>query len=54
MKTYDLTQRRPDAVDQSLLIQNNRAGTGIPDAGKAYTLWKETVTSVLATIVLAD
>lgn len=51
MKTFDLTKRRPTG-DQSLLHQTDRAGAGLPDTGEGYSIWRETLTSVLATVVL--
>ena len=51
MKTLDLTSKRP-VPDQGLLIQTDRAGAGTPATGKDYSLWQETFTSVLATVVL--
>ena len=53
MKSYDLTQRRPAIGNQGNLIQTDRAGTGIPETGKGYCILEETVTSLLATVVLA-
>ena len=52
MKTYDLTQRRPANANPSLLVQTDRAGAGNPDTGNDYSLWSETLTSLLATVVL--
>lgn len=51
MKTYDITSKRP-AADRGLLPQTDRAGAGSPEPGKGYSVWQETLTSVLATIVL--
>ena len=52
MKTYDLTQRRPQ-TDSGLLIQTDRAGAGNPaPTGKGYSLIEETISSILATVVL--
>ena len=51
MKTYDLTSKSP-AADKGLLPRTDRAGAGSPDDGKGYSLWQETLTSVLATVVL--
>ena len=53
MKTYDLTQRRPNG-DSGLLMQTDRAGASLPaPTGKGYSLIEETISSVLATVVLA-
>ena len=51
MKTYDLTSQRP-AADRAALLQTNRAGAGSSAPGKGYSLGQETLTSVLATVVL--
>ena len=51
MKTYDPTSKRT-AVDQNRPIQVDRAGVGAPDADRGYSVWQETLTSVLATVVL--
>ncbi len=51
MKTYDPTKRRP-AADQGRLPQTDRVGAGSPEGGKGYSIWQETLTSVLATVVL--
>ena len=53
MKTYDLTQRRPDTI-QARIVQTNQAGAGAPmTTGKGYSILEETISSILATIVLA-
>ena len=53
MKTYDLTSRRPDTT-KGMLVQTDRAGAGTPAApGKGYSLLEETLSSILATVVLA-
>ena len=51
MKTYDSTPNR-SATDQGSSHQTDRAGAGLPDPGKGYSIWRETLTSVLATVVL--
>ncbi len=52
MKTYDLTQRRPDG-DKGQFNYINQAGHSLPASGKGYSLVEETISSILATIVLA-
>ena len=52
MKTNDLNTKRP-AVDQGLQTRADRAGVGSPGPGKGYSLGQETITSVLATLVLS-
>ena len=53
MKSSELTQGRPE-LNSGLLIQTDRAGARMPAAtGKGYSIIEETITSVLATIVLA-
>ena len=53
MKAYNLSERRPD-TKQGLLIQTDRAGAGNPSpAGKGYSIIEETISSILATVVLA-
>ncbi len=51
MKTSDLTQRRP-GTDQSSSIQTDRAGASVPSPAHDYSLLNETLTSILATVVL--
>ncbi len=51
MKTYDLTTKSPNS-DKGNRTQTDRAGTGAPDHSKGYSIWQETLTSVLATVVL--
>ncbi len=51
MKTQDLTSNRPVA-DRNASLQTDRAGAGSPVDNKGYSLWQETLTSVLATVVL--
>ncbi len=51
MKSYDLTQRNPN-TDRKILIQTDRAGAGTPDSTKGYSILSETLTSILATVVL--
>ncbi len=51
MKTYDLTQRRPDT--NGACFPTDRAGAGTPIRGKGYSIIEETISSVLATVVLA-
>jgi K+-transporting ATPase ATPase C chain len=51
MKTYDLTQRRPQ-TDQGQLLYMNRAGDDRPISGKGYSIIQETISSILATVVL--
>ena len=51
MNTYDLTSKRA-AADKGVLVQTDRAGAGVPDEAKGYSLWQEILTSVLATVVL--
>ena len=54
MKSYDLSQVRSDktAVTADPMIRTDRAGTGTPDPGQDASLLRETITSVLATVVL--
>ena len=53
MKAYDLSQRRPN-TNAGLLLQTDRAGAGTPvTPGKGYSIIEETISSVLATVVLA-
>ena len=53
MKTYDLSQQRPNA-NAGALIQTDRAGAGTPATpGKGYSIIEETISSILATVVLA-
>ena len=42
----------PSDTSPSLLIQTDRAGAGTPIPGKDYSLVEETISSVLATVVL--
>ena len=51
MKSYDLTQRRPD-TEVGQLPYLNRTNTGSPPAGKGYSIVEETISSILATVVL--
>ena len=51
MKSYDLTQRSPNA-NRSTSIQTDRAGVGTPTPTKGYSILSETFTSILATVVL--
>ena len=51
MKTQDLTSNRPVA-DRNASLQTDRSGAGSPVDNKGYSLWQETLTSVLATVVL--
>ncbi len=51
MKSSDLNQRR--SADQAPLLQTDRAGVGTPNpGGKDYSILQETLTSILATVVL--
>ena len=53
MKTYDIAPRRPDTTT-GLLIQTDHAGAGTPVLpAKGYSIIEETISSVLATVVLA-
>ncbi len=56
MKSYDLSQvssgKNTNATDPNLMIRTDRDGAGTPDTGKDYSILKETITSVLATVVL--
>ena len=51
MKTYDLTERRP-AKDPAIPVPPNRVVDGAPVPGKEPSILSETLTSILATIVL--
>lgn len=51
MKTYDLTSKRP-TPGQSSPVQTGRAGASSPEPGQGYSLRQQTLTSVLATVVL--
>lgn len=51
MKTYDLSQVR-QTPDPDLSIHTDRDGAGAPSTGKDYFLVQETLTSVLAMVVL--
>jgi K+-transporting ATPase ATPase C chain len=52
MKAFDLTQRRPQ-IDEGQLPYMNSAGSGSPASGKGYSIVEETISSILATLVLA-
>ncbi len=51
MKSYDLTQRSPN-TDRGTVIQTDRAGAGTSTPSKGYSILSETLTSILATVVL--
>ena len=51
MKTYDLTKRRPKS-DEGVFVQTNGASSGKADPVKGYSIVAETLTSILATVVL--
>ena len=51
MKPSNLASRGPQ-TEQGTLVQTDRAGVSLPDSPKGYSLVAETLTSILATIVL--
>lgn len=51
MKTNDLSPRRP-GTDRSTLVRSDHVGVSLPAPGDDYSLLQETLTSVLATVVL--
>lgn len=51
MKNYDLAQSSPNTA-WATSIQTDRAGAGTPVPAKGYSLLSETLTSILATVVL--
>ena len=51
MKPTHLATRGPQ-TEQGTLVQTDRAGASLPDSPKGYSLVAETLTSVLATLVL--
>ena len=51
MKSYDLTRRSPQ-TEKGILVQTDQAGVSLPDPSGGYSVFSETLTSLLATVVL--
>ena len=51
MKNYDLAPSSPNKV-RAASIQTDRVGAGAPTPATNYSIWSETLTSILATVVL--